>query len=214
MSGGRFLVSLTEVTNSEKILLLRSMLKKDMNFWEYDVDAADSDHFNHFRQVIEDEAVDITGSSLSPESEEVSYLVAGYIGRKVLEKLSCQECCKLFFDESNANSSPYFDLLSRGGLLAPSEPLAKYVSGCFSILDVADTIISHHEVPVRQAAEYVLKRFGGPLSFACAHDRDKILKSSSRVIVNIYYNNKQKLVNASIRKDDVKEFKTRQRKKS
>ena len=37
MSGGRFLVSLLEVSNSERILNLRSILKEDINFWEEDV---------------------------------------------------------------------------------------------------------------------------------------------------------------------------------
>ena len=33
MNGGHFLVSLNEVTNSEKILLCRSLLKEDIDFW-------------------------------------------------------------------------------------------------------------------------------------------------------------------------------------
>ena len=37
MSGGRFLVSLREVQSSEKILLIRSMIKEDINFWEEDI---------------------------------------------------------------------------------------------------------------------------------------------------------------------------------
>ena len=34
ISGGRFLVSLLEVCNIEKILAVRSLLKEDINFWE------------------------------------------------------------------------------------------------------------------------------------------------------------------------------------
>ena len=34
MSGGRFLVSLREVESFEKILLIRSVFKKDINFWD------------------------------------------------------------------------------------------------------------------------------------------------------------------------------------
>ena len=37
MSGGRFLVSLTEVNNSQKILLLSSVIKEDIIFWENDL---------------------------------------------------------------------------------------------------------------------------------------------------------------------------------
>ena len=34
MNGGNFLVSLREVNSSEKILLLRTMVKEGINFWE------------------------------------------------------------------------------------------------------------------------------------------------------------------------------------
>ena len=37
MSGDRFLVSLLEVCNSEKILAVRSLLKEDINFWEENI---------------------------------------------------------------------------------------------------------------------------------------------------------------------------------
>ena len=37
MSGGRFLVSLREVNNSEKIMSLNSIIKADLNFWEENI---------------------------------------------------------------------------------------------------------------------------------------------------------------------------------
>ena len=37
MSGGRFLVSLEEVTNSEKFLKINSIVKENVNFWEEDI---------------------------------------------------------------------------------------------------------------------------------------------------------------------------------
>ena len=37
MSGGRFLVSLREVTNSERIIRCRSLVKADINFWKEDL---------------------------------------------------------------------------------------------------------------------------------------------------------------------------------
>ena len=36
MSGGRFLVSLREVRNTERILSCRSLIKNDINFWKED----------------------------------------------------------------------------------------------------------------------------------------------------------------------------------
>ena len=38
MSGGRFLVSLREVLNSERILSSRSLIKENINFWEEDIE--------------------------------------------------------------------------------------------------------------------------------------------------------------------------------
>ena len=37
MSGGRFLVSLREVRNTERILSCRSLIKNDINFWKEDL---------------------------------------------------------------------------------------------------------------------------------------------------------------------------------
>ena len=37
MSGGRFLLSLREVLNTERILSCRSLIKKDINFWKEDL---------------------------------------------------------------------------------------------------------------------------------------------------------------------------------
>ena len=37
MSGGRFLVSLREVRNTQRILSCRSLIKKDVNFWKEDL---------------------------------------------------------------------------------------------------------------------------------------------------------------------------------
>ena len=37
MSGGRFLVILREVLNTERILSCRSLIKKDINFWKDDL---------------------------------------------------------------------------------------------------------------------------------------------------------------------------------
>ena len=37
MRGGRFLVNLREVLNSERILRYRSLIKENINFWEKDL---------------------------------------------------------------------------------------------------------------------------------------------------------------------------------
>ena len=37
MTEGRFLISLREVESSVKILLIRSLIKEDINFWDEDI---------------------------------------------------------------------------------------------------------------------------------------------------------------------------------
>ena len=39
MNGGRFLVNLREVFNSERILTCRLLIKENINFWEENVDS-------------------------------------------------------------------------------------------------------------------------------------------------------------------------------
>ena len=39
MSGGRFLVTLREVLNSERILSYQSFIKENINFWEKNIDS-------------------------------------------------------------------------------------------------------------------------------------------------------------------------------
>jgi hypothetical protein len=86
MSGGRFLVSLTEVNNSERILLLRSLLKEDIDFWDNDVyesNLQSTEFWENFVNDISNYATEIQESFLSKDSVEVSTTIAGYIAKKI-----------------------------------------------------------------------------------------------------------------------------------
>ena len=71
MSGGRFLVSLREVESCEKILLIRSLIREDINFWEEDIQIKKSVSQN-FLQYIADEDVELSSVILKEDSEEIA----------------------------------------------------------------------------------------------------------------------------------------------
>jgi len=98
VNGGNFLVNLKKVTDSEKMLLCRTLLKEDINFF-----ADKSLKTTPNPEVMDDLTValalkssEIQKTTLTPESNEVSLAVAGYVA-----KMS------------------YFAHLFRGGLTVP-----------------------------------------------------------------------------------------------
>ena len=80
MSGGRFLVSLREVTNSERIIRCRSLVKADINFWKEDFGSdKPSLDFSALLALLSEHEIEIAESTLDSSSEEVSTTIAGYI---------------------------------------------------------------------------------------------------------------------------------------
>ena len=72
LNGGQFLVSLREVSSSEKLLLCRSLLKENINFWqEYLAGFSSNDHMQALREELDLISVSIQEAILTPESEEV-----------------------------------------------------------------------------------------------------------------------------------------------
>ena len=89
-----------------------------------------------------------------------------------------------------------------------------------SIVDVAaaldlllKSILLNSNLPERKLSEYVLNcRNAYPDVFLCNNHKD-VPSRIHRIITNIYFNNKQKKLKDSVRKDSVKDFKQRQRKR-
>ena len=110
--------------------------------------------------------------------------------------------------------SPYFHLISRGNLTAPSNALADFVCTAFAVLDYYDYfIVQQKHVPVRDAATYIVLNCLSSYSFSCEEHIDVAKKFAVRMIANIFYNNKQKINNDSVVKDALTGFKKRQRTK-
>ena len=103
--------------------------------------------------------------------------------------------------------------LSRRKLIQPSKSLSNFTKHAFAILDMVDTIIQKYEdLSARNAGTYVLKKYCVINNFTCIEHFDWGLKFASKIVVNIFYNNKQKMDTDAVRKSDLDAFKTRQRK--
>ena len=215
MSGGRFLVSLREVLNSERILACRSLLKENINFWEenlrpdieYNVAASFDEIFNSK----EDE---IANSVLDNDSQEVSTTIAGYIARKLVKRTKCEPCkASLSVHDDELANDTYLSVLSRGGLFVPSKKIADFVSGCFAALDYISDDLVRMPIPVRESATYALEKYGPTCNFTCDNHVNWGFIFATKIVVNIFFNNAQKLAADSVTKESISGFKKRQRTK-
>ena len=66
--------------------------------------------------------------SLSEDSTEVSHYIARYFARKFLVRSKCEDCAPLMVNHTDPNSNDYLNLVSRGGLIDPSQELAHFVA--------------------------------------------------------------------------------------
>ena len=112
--------------------------------------------------------------------------------RKLLKRSKCKDCeKKLTVHDQDLQNDQYLTLLSRGDLFVPPKELAEFVCSCFAILDfVEGDILSIGQVT--RSAMYVLKYYGPKCEFCCQYHLDWGVKFASKIVVNIYFNNKQK----------------------
>ena len=113
---------------------------------------------------------ELTEANLILESEEVSF-IAGFVAKKIKEKIGCKSCMELCSDSFGYNAvanNCYFNSLSRGDLTVPSAALARYVSCCFAILDATDNIFKQcQSIPIRTAAQFILQNQCNNADFIC-----------------------------------------------
>ena len=156
MSGGRFLVGLKDVIWSERILKIKSLVKKSIDIKD---DIKVTENEDAIQQEIFDNIMEIGFENvmLSEETREVAAHISGYIAKKLVKKLG--HCCKNYcINESETASTThvYIDLLSRGGLTLPSECLVTYVCDCFAFIDHAINVTTSSKIKERAAVEYLL----------------------------------------------------------
>ena len=149
--------------------------------------------------------------SLSEDSTEVSHYIAGYVARKILVISKCEDCAPLMVNHTDPNINDYLNLVSRGGLIDPSQELAHFVASAFDQIDLIDTLIL--STTVRKFSTHALEKYAPIALFSCSIHEEENRKVAIRIVANTFYNNQQKLVADSVRKHNVKDFKKRQRTK-
>ena len=95
----------------------------------------------------------------------------------------------LALQEVDPENDSFLKLLSRGGLFVPSRQLADFVYGCFAILDFLEKEIVSL---VAKVVTYILKRYGSFPHFSCNIHHDWSFDFASKIVVNIFFNNKKK----------------------
>ena len=160
-----------------------------------------------------DQIEEISESVLDDDSSEVATTMSGYIAKRLLKRSKCKDYEKrLTVHDQDLQNDQYLTLLSRGGLFVPPKELAEFVWSCFAILDfVEGDILSIDQVT--RSAMYVLKYHSPKCEFCCQYHLDWGIKFASKIVVNVYFSDKQKQAKDCLRKDSVESFKTRQRRK-
>ena len=127
-------------------------------------------------------------------TQQKSLLLFLVTQQKKLLKRSKSGNCKLALTSQQADldNDSYLKTLSRGGLFTPSRCLADFVCNSFAILEYLEHDIIAFEIPVAKAATYTLKRYGSVSNFTCETHRDWGFEFGTKIIVNIFFNNKQK----------------------
>ena len=88
---------------------------------------------------------------------------------------------------------------SRGGLIVPSKSLADFVCSNFAILDFVEADIAALSLPAKTSATSVFCRHGPESDFNCANHLGWGFNFANKIIVIIFFNNKQKLVLRNIK---------------
>ena len=196
MSFGRFLVSLREVLNSERILSCRLLIKENINFWEENIDSDAEESLDSINDLLDKIADEIMETVLDDDAREVATTISDYVAKRLIKRSSCDLCKQtLASQEVDLENDSYLKLLSRSGLFVPSRQLADFVCGCFAILLVLNSFngeIVLLGMPVAKVATYILKRYGSFPHFSCNMHHDWSSKFASKIVVNIFFNNKEK----------------------
>ena len=172
----------------------------------------DSPKPEKFIEVLICQDCDVDSLTLSPESIEVAYTIAGYIVKKLKKKLACLACNSSIIGD--LADCPYFLHLSRGGLTCPSSSFSEFVCKGFALLDFLDSF-NYRQIfiSIRKGSLCMLRYYLADFQFFCDLHLNHEKEATLSMIVNIFYNNKQKAVNDSVLKDSITTFKKRQREK-
>ena len=92
--------------------------------------------------------------------------------------------------------------MSRGGLTLPLECLVTYVCDCFAFIEHAINVTTSSKMKERTTAEHLLNAVMFHKPFLCSVHWSKGQSITHRIIANIYFNNKRKIMTDSVHKDN------------
>ena len=95
----------------------------------------------------------------------IRHTIAGYVARKILGKLDCEECCSRLIASSPRDEQDYLSLLSRRGLLTPSHGLSTQVCSLFAEVDYMEGLIPTNSIS--KFAEHSLLKYAANPSISC-----------------------------------------------
>ena len=147
-------------------------------------------------------------SQLSEESYQVAFTIAGYVAKQILKKINCNLCeNKLISLAGNNHGSECLDISTHPVLIYLSQSLADFVAHAFSSLDIASDLISQYTsfTSTKILSEETLHNLVDQVYFSC-EEHARVKKIVINIIINIFYNNKQKITTDSVRKQQVTDF--------
>ena len=79
----------------------------------------------------------------------------------------------------------YLNLLSRGCLIKPSEPMAEFVINSFALLDLLQKFIK--STSVKKLCQQAMEKYAARPTFACITHKDFCRKLAITTTFNIYF---------------------------
>ena len=139
-------------------------------------------------------------------------LLSGYIVHKAEDLLG--ECCISGLKSETASSSTeYIGILSRGGLLTPSEALGDVVAQSFAVLDASSTAIKESKLPSRTLGIALLREFVDTSGLVCARHVGNFSLRVMKVVCNCYFSGQAKRSIEKVTEDHVAALKKSKRQK-
>ena len=130
---------------------------------------------------------------LDDDARKVATTISGYVAKQLIKRRSWDLYRQpLASQEVDLENNSCLKLLSRGGLFVPLRQLADFVWGYFAILDFLEKEIVLLGMPVAKVPTYILKRYGSFPYFSCNMHPDRSFKFASKVVITIFFSNKQK----------------------
>ena len=96
MCGGRFLVSLKKVLNSDITLSFQLLIKENINFWEENIDSDAEESLDSINDLFDERVDKIMEAVLDDDAREVATTISGYVAKKLIKRSYCDLCKQNF----------------------------------------------------------------------------------------------------------------------